>query len=137
MRTLSGSVNEYIAGFPASTQVVLKKIRAIIRKAAPQAEEMISYGIAGYKYKGMLIYFAGFNNHVSVYPAPRSATPFKKELAGYGGGKGTVQFPLDQPIPEDLISRIIKFRLKENEVKFELKNKKPIKPGPEKTAKKK
>jgi len=95
----------------------LQKIRKTIKTTAPKADEMISYGIAGYKYKGMLIYFAGFKNHVSVYPAPRTMEPFKTELAAYAGGKGTVQFPHDKPLPLDLVKRIVRFRLKANEEK--------------------
>ncbi len=98
-------------------------------KTAPQAEEVISYGIAGYKYHGMLIFFAAFKNHISVYPAPRGEEKFKKELAEYKGGKGTAQFPLDKPIPYDLIKRITEFRVKANEEAFAAKknNKKNIK----------
>jgi len=111
-RTAAQSVDDYIAGFPADVQKVLKKIRATIRKAAPKADESISYQIAAYKINGkVLIYFAGFAKHVSVYPAPRDAKEFKKELAAYKGGKGTVQFPLDSKIDYDLITRIVKFRL--------------------------
>lgn len=116
-RTTAKTVDDYIASFPADVQTRLQKIRKTIKATAPKAEEMISYGIAGYKYKGMLIYFAGFKNHVSVYPAPRTVEPFKKELAAYGGGKGTVQFPNDEPIPLDLVKRIVQFRLKANEEK--------------------
>ena len=106
------SVDSYIAGFPPDVQKVLEKIRKIIRKAAPKAEESISYQIPAYKLNGkVLIYFAGFPKHVSVYPAPREAKEFKKELAAYKGGKGTVQFPLDKKIDYDLISRIVKFKL--------------------------
>lgn len=105
------SVDEYIAGFPAETQKALKLIRATIRKAAPEAEETISYAIPAYKLDGkVLIYFAGYKNHASVYPAPRGKDEFKKELAAYKGGKGTVQFPLDKPIATDLIKRIVRFR---------------------------
>ncbi len=106
------NIDEYIADFPEDTQKMLKKVRATIRKAA-KAEESISYQIPTYKIGGkVLIYFAGFKGHISVYPAPREATEFKKELAGYKGGKGTVQFPLDRPIPYDLITRIVKFKAK-------------------------
>ena len=106
------SVDSYIAGFPPDVQKVLEKIRKIIRKAAPKAEQSISYQIPAYKLNGnVLIYFAGFPRHVSVYPAPREAKEFKKELAAYKGGKGTVQFPLDKKIDYDLISRIVKFKL--------------------------
>ncbi len=111
------TVDDYIKTFPAAIQSRMKKIRKTIKAVAPKADEMISYGIAGYKYRGMLIYFAGFKDHVSVYPAPRMVEPFKKELAAYGGGKGTVQFPNDEPIPFDLVKRIVQFRLKENEEK--------------------
>lgn len=108
------TVDQYIKSFPPKTQSLLKQLRKTIKSAAPGAEEMISYGIAGYKQQGMLIYFAGFNNHVSVYPAPRTAPEFKKELAVYKGGKGTVQFPLDTPLPLDLVKRIIRYRLAQN-----------------------
>ncbi len=109
------SIDEYIARFPKETQKVLKLIRATIRKAAPRAEETISYAIPAYKLDGKaLIYFAAFTNHVSVYPAPRGKDEFRDELAKYKGVKGTVQFPLDKPVPNDLITRIVKFRAKEN-----------------------
>ena len=111
------SVDEYINSFPADVMSKLKQLRKTIRATAPKAEELISYGIAGYKYQGMLIYFAGFSNHVSVYPAPRGVDAFKKELAAYKGGKGTIQFPLDKPLPLDLVKRIVIFRMKENEGK--------------------
>lgn len=108
------SIDEYIAGFPKETQKALKLIRATIRKAAPNATEAISYAIPAFKLDGKwLIYFAGFANHVSVYPAPRGKPEFKTELAKYKGGKGTVQFPLDAPLPTDLITRIVKFRAKD------------------------
>lgn len=112
-RPKPANIDEYIAGFPKDTQKALKLIRATIRKAAPKAEETINYAIAAYKLDGKsLIYFAGYKNHVSLYPAPRSEPEFKKELSGYKGGKGTVQFSLDKPIPTDLITRIVKFRAK-------------------------
>lgn len=109
------NVDEYLETFPSATQAMLKKIRKIIKANTPRkTEEVISYGIAGYKYHGMLIFFAGFAKHVSIYPAPRTAAAFKKELAAYKGGKGTVQFPVDKPLPVTLIKKIIKFRLKQN-----------------------
>ena len=122
-RAIVKNVEEYIAMFPPAVQTKLQKIRKTIRATAPKAEEVISYGIAGYKYHGMLIFFAGFTNHISVYPAPRQHGAFKKELASYKGGKGTVQFPLDKPIPFDLIIRIVQFRMKENELKYAAKRK--------------
>ena len=116
-RNAPETVDAYIGSFPPATQVLLKKLRALIRKTAPAAEESISYGIAAYKYKGVLIYFAGFSKHIGLYPAPRTAPAFKKELATYKGGKGTLQFPLDQPLPADLIRRIILHRLAENDAR--------------------
>ncbi len=110
-RNTPSNVDEYISWFPSDVRQVLKKIRSTIRKAAPKAEETISYQIPAYKLNGkVLIFFAGFQKHVSVYPAPRGTDEFRKELAGYKGGKGTVQFPLENPIPYDLIARIVNFR---------------------------
>lgn len=121
-RPIASDINEYIAGFPKETQKVLKQIRATIKKAAPEAEETISYAIPTFTVNGRyLIYFAGFKNHVSVYPAPRLNEAFKKELSGYKGGKGTVQFPLDKPLPLNLITKIVKFRMMENSKKAEKK----------------
>ena len=109
------TIEEYIANFPGDVQPVLEKIRSTIQKAAPKAEETISYQIPAFKLNGrILVYFAAFKNHVSLYPAPRSAAEFKDELADYRGGKGTVQFPLEKPVPYDLIRSIVKFKLKQN-----------------------
>lgn len=122
-------VDSYIKGYPPKVQTLLKKIRKTIKAAAPKAEEVISYGIPGYKYYGMLVFFSAWKEHISIYPAPRTHASFKKELAEYKGGKGTAQFPLDKPIPYDLIKRITKFRVKANEEAFAAKksNKKTIK----------
>lgn len=110
--TVTSTIQEYIELFPADVQKILEKLRSTIRKTAPKAEESISYGIPAFKLKGkVLIYFAGFKNHVSVYPAPRDADEFKDELRAYKGGKGTVQFPLGEPIDYELVMRIVKFRL--------------------------
>lgn len=122
-RIIPKNVDEYISAFPPEVQTRLKKIRKIIRSIAPTSEEVISYDIPGYKYYGMLFYFAAFTNHISIYPAPRQHAAFKKELALYKGGKGTVQFPHDKPIPFDLIKRIIKFRKQQNEEKNAVKAK--------------
>lgn len=119
--TPAATVDEYIKSFPPKTQSLLKQLRKTIKATAPKADELISYGIAGYKYHGVLVYFAGFTNHVSVYPAPRTAPEFKKELAEYKGGKGTVQFPLDKPLPLGLVKKIVKYRLKQNEERSLLK----------------
>lgn len=112
MTTKPNTVDEYISCFPAPTQKVLQKIRATIKKAIPGSEEKISYAIPAFTLnKAYVIYFAGYKNHVSIYPAPRGAEEFKDELTSYKGGKGTVQFPLDKPIPYDLITRMVKYRL--------------------------
>ena len=106
------TIDEYIAAFPEDVQKILQKIRRTIQKAAPQATEAISYGIPAFKLDDKaFIYFAAFKNHISVYPAPRGAKEFADELAAYNGGKGTVQFPLAESVPYDLISRIVKFRV--------------------------
>lgn len=108
------TVDAYIAGFPKETQQVLEQIRTIMHKHIPKADEAISYGIPVIKLQGnYVIYFAGYKNHVSIYPAPRGHEDFKKVLSAYKGGKGTVQFPLNEPLPVTLISRIVKFRVKE------------------------
>ena len=116
-------IDHYIASFPEETQMVLDKMRAIIKKAAPGVEERISYGIPAFNLNNRyLVYFAGFKNHISVYPAPRGSEEFKEKLAKYKGGKGTVQFPLDKPLPLNLITQIVKFKVKENKEKNELKS---------------
>jgi len=117
------TVDEYIKSFPAKQQILLRQLRRAIKATAPLAEELISYGIAAYKYQGIVIYFAGFNNHVSVYPAPRTAPAFKNELSAYKGGKGTVQFPLDKPLPLGLVKRMVQYRIKANKEKVALKKK--------------
>ncbi len=107
-------VDEYISWFPAETQKLLKQIRAIIRKAAPKAEEVISYNMPAYKLNGMLAFFAAYPRHIGFYPIPSGLAAFRKELSVYKQGKGSVQFPLDKPLPVGLITRIVKFRVKEN-----------------------
>jgi len=114
-QTTAKDIDKYIAGFPNDVQENLEKIRRTIRKAAPGAEETISYQIPTFTLKGKyLVYFAAYKKHIGLYPAPRGIEKFKKELSVYAGGKGTVRFPLDKPIPFDLIERIVKFRVKQN-----------------------
>jgi len=114
-RTAAKDIDTYIAAFPKDVQKLLEEVRSTIKKAAGNTEEKISYGIPAFTLNGRyLIYFAGFKNHISLYPAPRLHEAFKKELANYKGGKGTVQFPLDKPIPFGLITRIVKLKVKEN-----------------------
>ena len=122
MRNKAKDIDEYISWFPKDTQKLLKQIRSTIKKTVPKAEEKISYAIPAFTLNGRhLIYFAGFENHVSIYPAPRENEAFKKPLSVYKGGKGTVQFPLDKPLPLDLIIKIVKFRVSEN-AKKSMKN---------------
>jgi uncharacterized protein YdhG (YjbR/CyaY superfamily) len=118
------NIDEYIAGCPDDVQTILEKFRMTIRKAAPGAEEAIKYQIPTFTLKGNLVHFAAYKNHIGFYPAPRGIEQFKKEVAGYEAGKGTLQFPLDKPIPFGLISRIVKFRAKENLAKTAAKGKK-------------
>ncbi len=108
------TIDEYIASFPPDVQAILEKIRATIKKAAPEAQEKISYKMPTFTLNGNLVYFAAFEKHIGFYPIPTGIEKFKKELSVYKQGKGSVQFPLDKPIPYDLISRIVKFRVKEN-----------------------
>lgn len=108
------NIDEYIAGFPKDVQKVLKEMRSTINKAAPEAEEKISYAIPTFALKGNLVHFAAYKNHIGFYPAPRGIAAFKNELSKYEGGKGTVQFPLDKPLPISLITKIVKFRVKDN-----------------------
>lgn len=111
------SFEEYFFRFPAEVQVKLEELRQTISKAAPGAEEVISYKMPAFKYHGMLVYFAAYKNHIGFYATPTGHTAFKKELSVYKEGKGSVQFPLDQPLPLGLVSKIVKFRVKENREK--------------------
>ena len=108
------TITDYISGFPSDVQKLLRKVRATVRKAAPGAQEGISYRIPVFRLKGDLVYFAAFKQHIGLYPRVSAIRKFKKELSGYKSAKGSVQFPLEQPIPYGLIGRIVKFRVKEN-----------------------
>ena len=114
-------IDTYIAAFPKETQQLLQQIRTAIKKAAPKAEEVISYGMPGFKLNGMLVWFAGYKNHIGFYPKPSGIEAFKKELSVYKYAKGSVQFPLDKPLPMALITKVVKFRVAENLQKAELK----------------
>ncbi len=118
------TIDEYVAGFPPDVQEILEKVRMTIRKAAPEAEETIKYRMPTFTLKGNLVHFAAFKNHIGFYPVPTGIEAFKKELSVYEQGKGSVQFPLDKPIPYALISRIVKFRVKENLERAKEKGKK-------------
>ncbi len=119
--TTNNQVDAYIAAYPAEVQKKLQQVRNTIRKAAPMAQEVISYGMPGYKYHGMLVYFAAWKNHIGFYAVPSAHAAFKEELSAYKGAKGSVQFPLDKPMPVALITKIVKFRMKENEEKAMMK----------------
>ncbi|MGD0876659.1 MAG: DUF1801 domain-containing protein [Anaerolineales bacterium] len=116
------SIDEYIALYPEETQKILKQIRGTIKAAAPDAEEKISYQMPAFAQKGILVYFAGWKDHIGLYPIPSGIQAFKQELSEYETSKGSIKFPLDKPIPLDLISRIVKFRLAENLKKAEDKS---------------
>ena len=117
----AASVDEYIASADPQTKKALKDIRKTIKAAAPKAEEVISYQIPGYKYHGMLVFFAAWKNHISLYPAPWAAESLKKEMSAYEGSKGTIKFPLDKPMPLLLIKKMEKYRVKENEERAAIK----------------
>ena len=117
------TIDAYIAGFPADVRDILHQIRNVIRNAAPQAQESISYGMPAFKQAGPLVYFAAWEKHVGFYPAGQVAG-FEDKLAGYERSKGTIRFPLDQPIPYDLITEITVARLEDNLAKAAAKSKK-------------
>lgn len=108
------TIDEYIATFPPNTQALLQQIRATIRKAAPDAEETISYNMPAFKQNGVLVYFAAFKNHIGFFPTAQGIEAFKDKLAAYKTSKGTIQFPLDQPLPLDLIAEIVQYRVNTN-----------------------
>jgi uncharacterized protein YdhG (YjbR/CyaY superfamily) len=121
--TKAKDIDGYIAGFPADVQKLLNQVRTTIKKAAPEAEEAIKYAIPAFVFNGDLVYFAAFKNHIGFYPAPTGSEAFKKELSIYKTGRGSVQFPLDEPMPLDLMTKIVQFRLKENAAKAVKKKK--------------
>ncbi|TDQ09205.1 iron chaperone [Pedobacter metabolipauper] len=108
------TIDEYIADFPEDIQEMLQQVRESIKKAAPYAEEKISYAMPTFTLNGNLVHFAGYKNHIGFYPAPSGIEKFKEELSVYKGAKGSVQFPLNKPMPLALISKIVAFRVKEN-----------------------
>jgi len=118
------NIDEYISGFPKEVQDILEKIRMTIRKAAPEAKETINYAIPTFTLEGNLVHFAAFKNHIGFYPAPSGIEAFKKELSVFEGAKGSVQFPIDKPLPLSLVTKIVKFRVKENLEKAKKKQKK-------------
>jgi len=116
-------IDAYISDFPESTQKLLQEVRSIVKQAAPVAAEVISYGMPAFRQDGMLVYFAAFKNHIGFYPIPSGIAAFKEDLSAFECTKGSVHFPLDKPLPAELITRIVTFRLSENRQKALLKKK--------------
>jgi uncharacterized protein YdhG (YjbR/CyaY superfamily) len=118
------TIDEYILQFPQEIQEILKTIRKVVRESAPEAQEKISYQMPTFALLGNLVHFAAFKNHIGLYPTPSGIEAFKDELSKYKGAKGSIRFPLDEPIPYELIGRIVKLRVAENIKKSEDKLKK-------------
>lgn len=127
MKTAVNTIDEYIATFPVDIQELLKQMRSTIAKAAPKAEEAIKYAIPTFILNGNLVHFAAFKNHIGFYPAPSGIEAFKKEVAEYEAGKGSLQFPLDKPLPLSLVTKIVKYRVAQNLEKSKTKKKVPSK----------
>ena len=116
------SIDEYIATFPEDIQKILRELRATIKAAAPEAGETISYGIPTFTLNGKyLIYFAGWKNHISIYPIPTGSDAFNKQVSKYVEGKGTLKFPIDKPLPLKLITKIVKLKVAENRKRIDKK----------------
>jgi uncharacterized protein YdhG (YjbR/CyaY superfamily) len=111
------TIDEYIASFSEDVRDILEKLRQIIKESAPDAKETMVYGIPTFRLKCNLVHFAAFKNHIGFYPTPSAIEAFKEELAPYKQSKGTIQFPLNKPIPFDLVKRIVRFRIEQNQSK--------------------
>ena len=114
----AADIDEYISTFPAETRKLLQQLRATIRKAAPRAEETISYGMPAFRQHRVLVYFAGYARHIGFYPTGTGIAAFKAELSAYKHSKGAVQFPLDKPLPLALIRRMVQYKVREDEEIF-------------------
>jgi uncharacterized protein YdhG (YjbR/CyaY superfamily) len=112
------NIDEYICGFPPGVQEILKRIRAIVRQAAPEAKEAIKYRMPTFVFHGNLVHFAAFQKHVGFYPTPSAIEAFSNGLAGYHSAKGSIQFPLDKPVPFSLVRKLVQFRVKETRKKL-------------------
>lgn len=121
------NISAYISNFPDQVQHTLEELRETIRKAAPEAKETINYGIPTFTLNGNLVHFAAYKNHIGFYPAPSGIEAFKAELSGYEMAKGSVKFPINKPLPLELISRIVDFRRQENLSKAAKPKKTPVK----------
>ena len=113
-KTKFETVDEYFSTLPQHAKAMLQELRKTIKKAAPQAEELISYNMPAFKLRGMLVWYAAYKEHIGFYPRPSAIEAFKKEVSVYKGAKGTIQFPIDKPLPLNLVIKIVKYRLKEN-----------------------
>lgn len=122
-KTTFKSIDEYILKFPSQIQETLEMLRKVIKENAPDAKEKISYQMPTFYFYGNLVHFAAYKNHIGFYPSPSGIDKFKNELSEYKGAKGSVQFPIDKPLPYELISKIVKFRVEENIKKTEDKSK--------------
>ena len=120
------TIDEYIKASPKEVQEKLREMRAVIKSAAPDAEETISYQMPAFRLKGILVYFAAFQDHIGFYPTGSGIEAFQKELGGLKSGKGTAQFPLDKPLPVKLITKIVKYRVAENLAKYKAKTGKTV-----------
>lgn len=123
MKTTYKDIDSYIADQPEKVRIKLEKIRQVIKKTAPDAEEVISYQMPAFRYHGMLLYFAAFQNHIGFYPFTSAIKKFAKELSAYDGSKGTIRFPMEKSIPVSLITKIVNFRMQENLDKAKEKDK--------------
>lgn len=124
MKTEIKNIDEYIAQFPENVQELLQQMRDTIHQAAPEATEAIKYAIPTFILHGNLVHFGGYKSHIGLYPAPMGIEAFKAETAQYEGGKGTLQFPIDKPLPLDLVTKIVKFRIEKNLEKMKEKKEK-------------
>jgi uncharacterized protein YdhG (YjbR/CyaY superfamily) len=120
-QSVPSNIDAYIAQFPPEIQLILNQMRNLILQAAPESKEVISYQMPAFQYKGILVYFAAYTKHIGFYPTPSAIEKFKSELSEYKTSKGAVQFPINQPLPQDLITRMVQFRVRENEMKADLK----------------
>lgn len=114
MKTSLNEIDLYINTFPENVQALLQEMREIIKKAAPNAEEIMSYQMPAYKQKGRLVYFAGYKKHIGFYPYSSTIEKFKEEIKAYKNSKGAVQFPIDKPLPKELITKMVQFRVQED-----------------------
>lgn len=124
--TTYGTIDKYISTFPPDIQEILKRLREVIKEAAPAAEEKISYQMPTFALHGNLVHFAAHKNHIGFYPTPSGITAFEHELSAFKGAKGSVQFPIEKPLPYELISKIVKFRVAENLKRAESKSAKSL-----------